>query len=193
MEDVKIILERAMREGEPVGRLIAGLAVLRETCREIVLIVEGEEPLRIATDALGVSFGSITLHGRPLIPFDRLSGWDRPSGSPCIAFSVDGRDAIIAPGRALDARDIARTVERFAGDRGPGSDTVYVNGLDWAGGRAGRELTLADGVLTALGEALPVADMAWADAEADGDGNDHLHVVMADGRYRRIAVGDLGR
>lgn len=194
MEDIKSALAVATGPGEHVGRLIAGLAVLREACGEVLLIVEGEDAQRIATDGLGVSFRSITRNDRPLVPFEGLEEWWNRSGSPCVAFATGGRQALFAPAKALDAEDIATTVRRFADGWSPGSEIVYLSDLDRSLGASGEDgLEVVDDVLHVLGAELPIADMAWAEAEGDGDGNDYLHIVMTDGRYRRVALGDLGR
>ena len=191
--DIKTKLWAATRAAEHVGFLVRGLAVLKETGGEFLLI-SGEHPAeRLDASTLEVRFEGVFAHGRRIIAFDdRLSSWESDRGEPCISWEDEGVRSLIAPGTALDPDDIARTVATFA-DKGPmPGDQVWMGDLNRSLG-SGDQLLLVDGVLTARGETFALTDMTWAQADSDGDGNEFLHIVMKDGRYREIAIGDLTR
>lgn len=193
MSSIKSDIESEMRAGAHIGRVITGLAVMRETCRKVLLIVEGEDSQMLETDALGVSFRSITYKDRPLIAFAGLDEWWHSSGSPCIAFVTQGKQAVFAPAHALDAPDILQTVTRYVQTWHPDTETVYLSDLNGGLGGGDDALSITDGVLRARGEDLAIDQMTWAEVDLDGDGNSHLHVMLTDGRYRRVSLGDLGR
>lgn len=212
MEDIVGALCGAQNGAEALGRVIAGVGVLATRYEELWLIVEGQSPDRVRSADIGLSLGGITICGRLLVPFCDVKAWERDCGEPCIAFEMSGKEAIVAPATAPDDDQFVTEIQRFIENDWYTEDTVYLSSLDGpAGSRpaaaaegyvidmvrpehlpAGRPL-IGEDTLRVLGEEMRLGDITWAERETDGDGNRYLHIVMADGRYRRVSAGDLSR
>lgn len=192
-----------------IGTLIGGLVALKSLADELFVFLPAET-LRIASADMTLTEAGIVGAGRMIVPFDGARPWERYGGpdGTSVSFTLsDGTDGLIAPATRPDGMDVGRIVKLFV-DECRSDDQIFLQDVagyvpsssdhpderlnaTWRSGDAERYGD--DDVLTVLGNRIPLGGMTWAESETDSDGNRHLHVVMADGRYRRIGAGDFSR
>lgn len=212
MEDMAAVLWTAQMDTDAIGRVIQGLGVLTTRYEDLWLIVEDSQPDPIKSKDIGINLGGITIGGRLLVPFCNVKRWDLDSGEPCVAFDMAGKMALFAPATAPEDDQFVREMEFLLTRDWCSSDIIYLSNLDgpcgdrnthgktpdseitvlWEPVREATDLQRTDTVQV-LGESLRLDEITWMERETDGDGNRYGHIVMTDGRYRRIALGDLGR
>lgn len=213
MEDIVLALWKAQNSSSAVGKVITGLGVLCTRYDELWLIVEGQGADRVKASDIGISLGGIIIGGRLLVPFCDVKPLERDSGEPCVSFEMSGKEAMFAPAMAPDDDRYIKEVDFLLNRDWYDGDHVYIHDLD---GSCARRSEMKDGedevvllrrsdleipekgllptdILRILGEDMRLGEITWMERENDGDGNRYGHIVMMDGRYRRIAFGDLGR
>lgn len=212
MEDIVSAMWSAQNNTGALGKVIAGLNVLCTRYETLWLIVEGKQPDLVKAKDVGLSLGGITIGGRLLVPFSNVKPWDLDCGEPCVSFEMAGEMAMFAPAQAPDDDRFAKNVERFLSNDWYHGDIVYLSDLAGpVGKREGNKpidlrrhkslidahpdmtVRILEDELVVHGEVMVLGDITWFDAEQDGDGNRYAHLVLKDGRYRRLALGDLGR
>jgi len=214
MDDVVGALWSVKNGASGLGPVIAGIGMLAARYEELWLIVEGHGPDRIKSTDIGFSLGGITVGGRLLVPFCDVKAWERDAGEAGVAFEMSGREAVIAPATPPADGHFGPEVMKFLTNDRYSDDIIYLSSLDGpCGDRDGcaerqeedvyllrtpgqdpsAETSLPTDILRVLGEDFTIGEITWAEREDDGDGNRYLNLVMSDGRYRRIAAGDLGR
>lgn len=209
MKDAAYAIYAAGQRYRSIGPLIGGVMVLRTMADALFVFLPGET-LTVASADIVVTETGIMADGRLVLPFDGAGPWDRYGGpdGTCVSFTLDGgTDGLIAPATRPADMDPGLAVKRFFEECSQDDDVflqdigAYVpDGDDRPEERmvvlrksAHYDRYCDDDILIVRGHRLPIAGMAWAEFETDGDGNRHLHVVMADGRYRRIGAGDFSR
>lgn len=199
------------RENEAIGHLIRGVSLLAADGHEnLWLIVEGEEPKRFTPAEVGISLKGVDIAGT-ILGYDGLTPWDGYVDGPCVSFRIGDKDALIAPADAASHNEFLTEIDRLLSNDWYNGDDVYLSDLDGSVGTGpmdGKDVGLwrddsvnapddirflPDDVLIVLGERMRLGDMSWVERDQDGDGNRYAHVVMNDGRYRRICFGDLSR
>lgn len=213
MTDIVGALWTAQNDADALGRVLRGLGALAAHSDQLWLIVEGHAPRRVATKDIGLTLNCITIAGQTLAALVDIRGMDRSSGEPCVSFEIAGKEAMFAPaeppaddqfvieaGRFLDSDWCEDDIVYLSSLDGPLGDRSRSEKLDQLGIMVMRHMDNAPGgpiigndILRVLGEDMRLADMTWFERETDGDGNRYAHIVMKDGRYRRISLGDLGR
>lgn len=199
MADIIGKLNRAERESTRVGPLLLGLAAFDGGC-DLLLDVEGVELRRFRLNEVEVTLTGLTITGEMAIPFASLREWNADScggdsEGPCISFETNGRNGYICPAEPIDelVDGLRRTIDRLIADQD--GEFFYVSDLNGPvrSERRDAELDRDADVLRVGDERFPVPRLVWLSEEVDGDGNTFWHLVSADGRYRRICFGDLGR
>lgn len=214
MTDLTNTLWMAQRDAEAVGKVIGGLRVLCAEGRDLWFISEDGAPRWIASGSLGLTLEGITVDDAMMIPFADIKAYERDSGDPCVAFEVKGKEAMFAPAAANKDNGFIKDVADFLNNDWMEDDDVFLSDLDGSAGSRDRDRGAEIGVrrpenttktpvhpvtldpgdeLVVRGEAMRLGSVTWAQRDSDGDGNRFLHVVMDDGRYRRISLGDFGR
>lgn len=209
MKDAAHEIYAAGQRCRSIGPIIGGLVALKSMTEEVFVFLPGET-LRAVSAEVTVTETGIAAAGRLIVPFDGAGPWDRYGGpdGTCVSFTLgDGTDGLIAPATRPADMDVGRAVKRFFDDC-CSDDDVFLQDVsshlpDGDDRPEERMLVMRkaanpdrygdDDVLIVRGHRLPLAGMTWADSETDGDGNRHLHVVMADGRYLRVGAGDFSR
>lgn len=194
MKTLDQALSSAHNEAPHAGVVIAGLRALRERCSEVLVIASRKaDPLRIASSAISCDLDGLLLEGAPWVRFESIRAWERDSGDACVCWEHEGIRTVVAPARAIDLHQIARDLCRFV-ENGFEDDFVHLSDLDGpVGSRLQQDLSIRDGILRVNSENIPLENVAWTRHEHDGDGNLHCHIVLDDGRYRIVSVGDLSR
>lgn len=201
----------AHREAEAVGNMIRGISLLVADGHEnLWLIVEGQEPKRFTPAQVAISLNGIDI-ADTTVGYDAITPWDRYVDGPCVNFRIGDKEAVIAPADAATHDEFLVEVDRLLSKDWYDGDDVYLSDLDGdvgTGPMDGKDVGLwrADGVvapegvrllpddvLIVLGERMRLGDMSWVERDQDGDGNRYAHIVMTDGRYRRVCFGDLSR
>lgn len=211
MPDALTDLWSTHRDAETVGRIVKGLSALAaDGHRSFWLIVQGGASRRFGAEEIRITLEGIDLAGT-MLTYGEIEAWGRQIDGPCIHFQISGKQAIIAPATAAAHDGFRRAVSRFFTEDWYDADNVYLGDLDHGlASGSGDEVRISilrpdeappaedglpapDEVLVVFDEHLRLGDMTWAELDTDGDGNRHLHLVMSDGRYRRICCGDLSR
>jgi len=215
MSDIATAMWSGIRESEALGKLMRGLAVLARTQTELWMIVEGREPRRFAVSSLGFSLEGMSIDGEMAIPFATVSAYEGRDGEPCICFETDGAAAIIAPAAPPGTDEFMKDAVAMLRSDWYDLDTVYLSDLNGSLGRhktpegesevqLRRPTAVAqaapdmdaphpDDEMVILGEVMRLGDLTWMERDTDGDGNRYGHIVLSDGRYRRVTFGDLSR
>ncbi len=208
--DATTAVYASAQEYRSAGEIIGGLVALKVLSEELFVILPGEL-IRTRSSDVRVSETGIVVQGRDVIPFAGTTTWEGYSGNACVNFTITAgdreREGIIAPATRPADMDVGREITRFFRSCDQG-DHFHVYDLDGrvpdgddtpesklfiradAPGKSGYD----DGdAMVVLGNRLPLAEMTWAEIDEDGDGNRYLHLVMTDGRYRRICAGEFDR
>lgn len=207
MQDPTIQIQSTARDYRGVGLVIGGLVALKAMSAELLVLLP-KETIRVRSADLRVTDAGIGTDDRLLVPFAGTDVWDRHYEGPCVNFTMDGvGECLIAPATRPAGMDVGAEVKRFF-DRCSQDDDFFLYDLDGClpNGpeqpedkmvvmRSAPDKDVVDDgdAIIVLGSRLPVADMTWAEMDSDGDGNYYLHVVMSDGRYRRVCAGDFSR
>lgn len=212
MDDYTETLWNAQRNAEAVGKVVTGLGVLCTRSEYLWLIVKDQSPDRIATKDISIGMGGIHIGGRLLVPFINVREYESNHGEPCVAFEMEGKEAIFAPADAPEDQCFIQVVDRFLKTAWFQDDMVYLSDLNGSVGSPTKDkpvnvrrhtqyieahpdtnVRIPEDELVVRGEIMTFGEITWAQRDEDGDGNRYLHIVMNDGRYRLISFGDLSR
>lgn len=190
-----------------VGTIIGGLVAIKTMAKDLFVIMP-QELIRVGSSDIRATEEGIVIGDRVVIPYAGTDVWDRQYDGTCVNLTMDGiGECLIAPATRPEGMTPGNEVKLFF-DRCSQEDNIFLQDLDTYvpdGPDSPREKMLLmrserdkaavddDDVLIVLGNRLPIGEMTWAEMDSDDDGNYYLHVVMSDGRYRRVSAGDFSR
>ena len=207
MQNATMLVYASGQQYRSVGEIIGGLVSLKTMSEELFVILPGEF-VRARSSEVRVSDTGIVVQGRDMIPFEGTTCWERHHGNACVNFTLGGGDeGIIAPAVRPAGMDVAGEVSNFFRNASREDDIFLADlGEHLADGEEcpGHKMAVLrsapdkegyddDDVLVVNGNRFPLVDITWAEMDQDGDGNRYLHLVLADGRYRRVSAGDFSR
>jgi len=207
MQNATMLVYASGQQYRSIGEIVGGLVCLKTMSEELFVILPGES-VRARSSEVRVSDTGIVVQGRDMIPFEGTTSWERHHGNACVNFTLAGGDeGIIAPAVRPVGMDVAGEVSSFFRNASQDDDIFLMDlGSYIADGTecpdhkmavlrsaADKEVYDDEDVLIVNGNRIPLADITWAEMDKDGDGNRHLHLVLADGRYRRVSAGDFSR
>jgi len=210
MTDAASAVYASGQEYRSIGEIIGGLVALKALSEELFVVLPGEL-IRARSSEVRICETGVVVQGRDVVPFAGTTTWDGRHGNGCVNFTIaEGsrhREGIIAPATRPKGMDVGREVTAFFrscdshdqfwlydidghvcdGDEHRDRKMVMMTDVP------GKEAYDDGDAMIVLGNRLVLAEMTWAEMDTDGDGNRYLHVVMDDGRYRRVCAGEFDR